>query len=50
MAAATTPKEIKAVERELKKHQAIVNKMQSGVAKEIKALDKAMQQQLKHHK
>ena len=48
--AASTPKEIKTLERELKKEQQHYAKIQSGVSKEMKAFDKAMQQQLKHHK
>ena len=50
MAAATTPKEVKAAEKQLKKEQAALNKIQKEAAKEIKAFEKAMQQQLKRHK
>ena len=49
MAAATTAREIKAVEKKLKKEQEALNKIQKEAAKEIKAFEKAMEQQLKHH-
>jgi hypothetical protein len=50
MAAASTPKEVKAAEKELKKEQASLKKLEGEAAKEMKAFDKLMKQQLKHHK
>ena len=50
VAAGGTPKELKALERELKKEQRSYAKIEGQMSKEMKAFDKAMQQQLKHHK
>ncbi len=50
VAAGGTPKEIKALERELKKEQQASTKIQGQMTKQMIALDKAMQHQLKHHK
>ncbi len=50
VAAGGTPKELKALEKELKKEQRSYAKIEGQMSKEMKAFDKAMQQQLKHHK
>ena len=50
VAAGGTPKEIKALERELKKEQQASTKIQGQMTKQMIAFDKAMQHQLKHHK
>ncbi len=50
VAAAATPKEVKAAEKELKKEQEALKKLEGEAAKEVKAFEKAMTQQLKHHK
>jgi Ca2+-binding EF-hand superfamily protein len=48
MQSATSAKEIKALEKELKKEQAAANKINSAATKEMKALQTAMQHQQKH--
>ncbi len=50
MGAASTPKEIKTLEKKLKKEQQHYAKIQSEMTKEMKGFDKAMQQQLRRHK
>ena len=50
MAAAATTKDQKALEKELKKEQAALKKLETEAAKEMKAYEKLLKEELKRKK